>query len=87
MRPHFASIMSGSTACVTWNVPVRLTAMIRSHSSGVMSTKLLERVLARRVHQDEHRAELAPRALDRGVDRRAVGHVDLAHDRRAALFA
>ena len=32
--------MSGSTDCVTWNVPVRLIAMIRSQSSGVTSMKL-----------------------------------------------
>ena len=69
--------MSGSTDCVTWNVPVRLIAMIRSHSSGVTSMKLLERVLARRVHQHEHVPELAAHPLDRGVDRGAVRDVDL----------
>ena len=37
MRPHPASIMSGTAACRQWKVPVRLTAIMRSHASGVMS--------------------------------------------------
>ena len=37
MRPHPASIMSGAAACRQWKVPVRLTAIIRSHASAVMS--------------------------------------------------
>ena len=37
MRPHFASSMSGSTDWMQWNVPVRFTAMIRSHSSVLIS--------------------------------------------------
>src|SRR5689334_4530405 len=38
-RPHFASSMSGSTDWMQWNEPVRLTAMMRSHSAVSMSTK------------------------------------------------
>ena len=37
MRPHLASIMSGTAACRQWKVPVRLTAIMRSHASAVMS--------------------------------------------------
>ena len=37
MRPHSAAIMSGSASCTQVKVPVRFTAMIRSHFSGVMS--------------------------------------------------
>ena len=37
MRPHPASSMSGTAAWTQAKVPVRLTAMIRSHASGVMS--------------------------------------------------
>ena len=37
MRPHPASIMSGTADCTQWKVPVRLTAMIRSHASTVRS--------------------------------------------------
>src|ERR1700712_3553917 len=38
-RPHLAASMSGSADCVTWNVPVRFTEMMRSHCSVVMSMK------------------------------------------------
>ena len=37
MRPQPAAIMSGTASCMQVKVPVRLTAMIRSHFSGVMS--------------------------------------------------
>ena len=38
MRPQPAATMSGTAACTQVNVPVRLTAMIRSHVSAVMSS-------------------------------------------------
>ena len=38
MRPQPASIMSGSAAWMHVKVPVRFTARIRPHVSGVMST-------------------------------------------------
>ena len=38
MRPHPAASMSGSAACTQANVPVRLTATMRSHCSAVMSS-------------------------------------------------
>ncbi len=37
--PHPASIMSGTTAWRQWNVPVRLTAIIRSQASALISRK------------------------------------------------
>src|SRR5260370_1136985 len=37
IRPHPAASMSGTAACRQWNVPVRLTARIRAHASGVIS--------------------------------------------------
>ena len=37
MRPQPAASMSGTAACRQWNVPVRLTASMRSHASSVMS--------------------------------------------------
>ena len=37
MRPQPASIMSGTASCRQTKVPVRFTAMIRSHFSGVIS--------------------------------------------------
>ncbi len=38
MRPQPAASMSATAACTQVNVPVRLTAMMRSHVSGVMSS-------------------------------------------------
>src|SRR5207248_2356739 len=40
MRPQPAASMSGTAACRQWNVPVRLTASMRSHASGLMSVKV-----------------------------------------------
>ena len=37
MRPQPASTMSGTASCTAVNVPVRLTAMMRSHFSAVIS--------------------------------------------------
>ncbi len=38
MRPQPASIMSGTASCTQVKVPVRFTAIKRSHFSGVIST-------------------------------------------------
>ena len=61
--------------------------MTRSHSSVRDVDEPVEAVLARPVHQDEHRAQLATRPLDGLVDLAAVRDVDLARDRLAALVA
>lgn len=41
IRPHPASIMSGSTAWVQWKTPFRLTLMIRCQASKLRSVKRL----------------------------------------------
>ena len=39
MRPQPASIMSGTAAWRQWKVPVRLTAIMRSQASALISRK------------------------------------------------
>ena len=56
MRPQPAASMSGTAACTQVNVPVRLTAMIRSHVSGVMSSTGVERLDAGAGDEDLDRA-------------------------------
>ena len=56
MRPQPAASMSGTAACTQVNVPVRLTAMIRSHVSAVMSSDGVERLDARAGDEDLDRA-------------------------------
>ncbi len=48
MRPQPAAIMSGTAACTQVNVPVRLTAMMRSHVSARDVEQVVERLDARR---------------------------------------
>ncbi len=43
MRPQPASIMSGNTAWVQWNTPLRLTSMTFCQSSKVSSVKRRKR--------------------------------------------
>src|SRR6185436_3243940 len=43
MRPHPASIMSGSTACMQWKTPLRLTSITRCQSANSISVKRLNR--------------------------------------------
>ena len=87
MRPHLAASMSGSADCVQWNVPVRFTAMIRSHSSGADVDEPVEAVLAAPFTSTSTGPSSATRALDGVVDLRPVRDVDLARDRLAALVA
>ena len=85
MRPQPAASMSGTAACTQVNVPVRLTAMIRSH----VSRRDVERAasndsmpaLVTRISTGPSSARTRANA---GVDRRPVGDVDLDGDRRAA---
>ena len=39
IRPHFAASMSGTAACTQWKVPVRLTAIMRSHAATLILVK------------------------------------------------
>ena len=78
MRPQPAAIMSGTASCRQVNVPVRLTARMRSHFSGVMSSDRIERLDAGAGDHDGHGPEVAARteAYTRS-SAVAVGHVDL----------
>ena len=80
MRPQPAASMSGIAACTQLNVPVRLTARIRSHRSAVMSTKRRERLDTGAGHEDLDGTEIRAHLRERGVDRRAVGDVDFEAD-------
>ena len=82
MRPHPASSMSGTAACRQWNVPVRLTATMRSHCSAVMSRKVAEPFDPGAGDHDLHPAEARADLVQRGVDGPAVAHVDLRCRRR-----
>ena len=77
MRPQPAASMSGTAAWTQVNVPVRLTAMIRSHFSGVMSAQRIEGLDARAGDEDLDGPELGADLRERGVDRLPVGDVDL----------
>ena len=77
MRPHPAASMSGTAAWTHEKVPVRFTAMMRSQLSRVMSTERRERLDAGAGDEDADGPELAADLGDGGVDRVAVGDVDL----------
>ena len=85
MRPQPAASMSGTAACTQVKVPVRLTARIRSHFSAVMSSSGVERLDAGAGDEDLDRTELGADPRERGVDRRAVGDVDLDADGRRTV--
>ena len=76
--------MSGTAACTQVNVPVRLTAMIRSHFSGVMSSTGVERLDAGAGDEDLDRPELGADPRERGVDR-ARSATSTSTARRSAL--
>ena len=87
IRPQPAASMSGIAACTQWNVPVRLTASIRSHASSGDVGERLELVDAGARDHDLDRPELAAHLRQRVVDRGAVGDVDLAATARRAGLA
>ena len=77
MRPQPSAIMSGTASCMQVKVPVRLTASMRSHFSGVMSATASKDSMPALVT----RIVIGPSSLaHRGehlLQRSAVGHVDL----------
>ena len=77
MRPQPAAIMSGTASCMQVKVPVRFTARMRSHFSGVMSSDRVEGLDAGAGDDDGDRAELVAHRARHPLERAAVGHVDL----------
>ena len=84
MRPHPASIMSGTAAWRQWKVPVRLTAIMRSHASAVMSRKSAKPSIPALGHHDLDRPEGGPHRVEGGLDGGPVADVDHGGARRAA---
>ena len=76
--------MSATAACTQVKVPVRLTAMMRSQISGVMSSTASNDSMPALVTRISTGPELGADLRERGVDRRPVGDVDLDRQRRAA---
>ena len=76
MRPHPASIMSGTTAWRQWNVPVRLTAIMRSHASGVMSRNDSKPSMPALVTRIPTVPKRAPDRVQRSENGGAVADVD-----------
>ena len=85
MRPQPAASMSGTAAWTQVNVPVRLTAMMRSQVSGGDVEQRVEGLDAGAGDEDLDGPELGADLGERGVDRCPVGDVDLDRDRLAAL--
>ena len=85
MRPHPASIMSGTAACRQWKVPVRLTAIMRSHASASMSRKSSNPSIPALVTMIPIGPERGADLIERGVDGGPVADVDPGAERGAAL--
>ena len=85
IRPHPASSMSGRAAWTQVNVPVRLTPMIRSHPSAVMSRTGVNDFDPGAGHQDLDRAKIRPDTVEPGVNRGPVGDVDVDGNGRGSL--
>ena len=85
MRPHPASIMSGTTAWRQWKVPVRLTAIIRSHAAASISRKPANPSMPALVTMIPIGPKAVADLVERGVDGGPVTDVDPGTARGAAL--
>ena len=83
-RPHPAAIMSGSAAWMHENVPVRFTARIRFHVSGVMSAAASNDSMPADVTTMPIGPSVGADPLERVVHGRPVGDVDLERVRGGA---
>ena len=85
IRPHRASIMSGTTAWQQSKVPRTLTARTFSNSARSELHELPERRDAHVVDQDGGRAEAVADLGDGRVDGGPISHVDTERHGRPAI--
>ena len=87
MRPQFAATMSGSATWQQWNVPVRLTSIIRAHDSGVISMNGAKPTKPALVTKMLDRTKLAAHLAESLLDCAPVGHIDTDSQCGTALTA
>ena len=85
MRPQPAATMSGIATWQQWNVPVRLTSMIRAHDSRSDLGERRKVEQPRTGHQDADRSQLAADLGEGFLHHRPIGDIGRDAQRGHAL--